>query len=323
MRKLTFLITVAAVLYSGYWFVGSSTIEDGARQGLEDLRNAGWQVDYDDLSTVGFPSRFDTTVTALTLESPDAGLALTAPFVQVFALSYQPNKVIAVAPSDFAVTRYGIPFAVTDDRLRASAAVRPNTALELSDLTVEAHGVTVTSPDLGRLTLERGLAALRGVDDVPNTYDAYLDMSALAGGSRNDGLPSRVERFVFDARVVTDRPLDRHGFDGTGRWPSLRGIELRQMALDLPDMSVTASGTLTIDDLGIPDGRITLRTAEWRQLIDYLVAADVIDDGMRRTVRNVAQTLAAGGGELVLPVAFDNGFMSVGPLPLGPAPRFP
>lgn len=324
MRKLTFLVVILAALYGGYWFVGSRAIENGARQGLADLRADGWDVRYTDLATAGFPSRFDTTATDLSLRSPDGLTGWDGPFVQVFALSYQPNKVIAALPQDFVLTVAGDDYAFTNDRLRASGAVRANSDLALSDITLEADQLAVTSTPLGQMTLNRGLLALRAVRDMPNRYDAYLELTDLAQNRpilMQGQLPDRIERFVFDGAMTFDRPLDRHGFDGSGPEPALREVDLRNMALDVADMSLTASGKLTVDALGVPDGRITFRTAQWRQLIDYLVAFEVIDPGMQRTVTNVAQAMAAGGGELALPLSFQNGFMSIGPLPLGPAPR--
>ena len=324
MRKLTFLVVILAALYGGYWFFGSRAIENSARQGLVDLQADGWDVRYSDLSTAGFPSRFDTTVTDLSLRSPDGLTGWNGPFVQVFALSYQPNKVIAALPQDFVLTVAGDDYAFTSDRLRASGAVRANSALALADITLEADQLAVSSARLGQITLNRGLAALRAVRDMPNRYDTYLELNDLARETPllvRDRLPDRLERFVFDGAMTFDRPLDRHGFDGTGPEPALREVDLRNMALDVADMSLTASGQLTVDALGVPDGRITFRTAQWRQLIDYLVVAGVIEPGMRRTVTNVAQAMAAGGGELALPLSFQNGFMSIGPLPLGPAPR--
>ena len=320
MRKLTFLVVILAALYGSYWVVGSRAIENGARQGLADLQADGWDVRYSDLATIGFPSRFDTTVTDLSLRSPDGLTGWEGPFVQVFALSYQPNKVIAVLPRDFIVTMGGDAFMVVNDRLRASGAVRASSDLALSDITVEADQLAVSSARLGQITLNRGLAAVRAVPDMPNRYDTYLELTTLAQDRpilMQDQLPDRIERFVFDGALTFDRPLDRHGFDGTGPEPALREVDLRNMALDVADMSLTASGTLTVDALGVPDGRITFRTAQWRQLVDYLVVAGVIDPGMQRTVTNVAQAMASGGGELALPLSFQNGFMSIGPLPLG------
>lgn len=321
MRKLTFLVLILAAIYAGYWFAGARAIQDNANKALDDLRQAGWDVDYSNLETVGFPSRFDTTVTDLLLASADGQIAWRGPFLQVFALSYQPNRIIAALPQNFDMEIGGQPVAVENDRLRLSASVKASTDLALSDITVEADRAAITSPVTGLIRFDRALAALRPSQQTENTYDAYLEVNQLSLADIAPQLPDTIIRLSVDGALSLDRPLDRHTFTSADTAPMLRALDLRNLTLDLPDMSLTAIGQIDIDALGVPEGRITFRTAEWRKLIDYLVAADVITTDMRRTVSNVAQAMVAGGDVLALPVTFQNGFMSVGPVPLGPAPR--
>lgn len=321
MRKLTFLVIVLAGIYASYWFVGARAIENNAVKALADLRQAGWDVAYRDLETVGFPSRFDTTVTDLSLVSGDGQIAWRGPFVQIFALSYQPNKIIAALPQNFEMDLQSQRIAVANDRLRLSGAVTASTDLALSDITVEAAQVAIRSPVAGVIRFDRALAALRQSQQVADTYDTYLEVNQLTLADVAAQWPDTIIRLAIDGAVSFDRPLDRHVLSGSDAEPALRAVDLRNLTMDLPDMSLTATGQVTIDALGVPEGRITFRTAQWRRLIDYLVAADVIAPDMQRTVTNVAQAMVAGGDVLALPVTFQNGFMSVGPLPLGPAPR--
>ncbi|WP_439153829.1 DUF2125 domain-containing protein [Yoonia sp.] len=321
MRKLTFLVIILAGIYASYWFVGARAIESNAVKALADLRQAGWDVAYRDLETVGFPSRFDTTVTDLEVVSGDGQIAWRGPFLQVFALSYQPNMFIAAFPQTFEMDLQGQRFGVENDRLRLSGAVTASTDLALSDITVEAAQVAITSPVAGVIRFDRALTALRQSQEGADIYDIYLEVNQLTLADIAGQLPDTITRLAIDGAVSFDRPLDRHAFSGSGAEPALRAVDLRNLTMDVPDMSLTATGQIDIDALGVPDGRITFRTAQWRRLIDYLVVADVIDPDMRRTVTNVAQAMAAGGDVLTLPVTFQNGFMSVGPIPVGPAPR--
>lgn len=321
MQKLTFLVLFLAALYGGYWFVGARAIENSADTALADLRAAGWDVSYHSLETVGFPSRFDTTVTELALVSGDGRIAWRGPFVQVFALAYQPNRIIAALPQDFDMVVQGQPVAVATERLRLSSSVRANTDLALADITVEADKGAITSPVAGLIRFDRALAALRQSLQTADTYDTYLEVSQMSLADVVDPLPDTITRLVVDGALSFDQPLDRHALAGAGAEPALRAVELRNLTMTTPDMSLTATGQITIDVLGVPEGRITFRTAEWRRLIDDLVAAGVIAPDMRRTVTNVAQAMAAGDDVLALPLSFQNGFMSFGPVPLGPAPR--
>ncbi|WP_439117971.1 DUF2125 domain-containing protein, partial [Nereida ignava] len=87
MRWIIGACLAAAVLWAGYWFVGSTAAERGAKAWFADRSAQGWVADYDSIETRGFPSRFDTTINALELADPRTGWAWSAPFFQVFALS--------------------------------------------------------------------------------------------------------------------------------------------------------------------------------------------------------------------------------------------
>jgi hypothetical protein len=52
------------------------------------------------------------------------------------------------------------------------------------------------------------------------------------------------------------------------------------------------------------------------------VQAEIIDQTVVRTVKNMAMLMAGGSADLSVPVSFQNGMMSLGPIPAGPAPRF-
>ena len=122
MRTLFVVVALLAALYGGYWFIGQSQIERRAEAALADLEARGWDVAYSDLSTTGFPSRFDTTVSDIALTSPDGGIAWAAPFVQVFALSYRPNRIIAAWPDMQSLAVGGQRLDIAAQGLRASAS---------------------------------------------------------------------------------------------------------------------------------------------------------------------------------------------------------
>ncbi|MEZ5866970.1 MAG: DUF2125 domain-containing protein [Defluviimonas denitrificans] len=70
---------------------------------------------------------------------------------------------------------------------------------------------------------------------------------------------------------------------------------------------------------------IQLRLANWRDLPPLLVALGVIAEAeapaLTRTMGQLA-LLSGGTGDLSLPLSFTGGWVALGPLPLGPAPRF-
>ena len=85
---------MASALWGGYWFIGSAGFEKGLAAWFDERRSAGWVADYSDIKTRGFPNRFDTTISDLELADTRAGLAWSAPFFQIFTLSYRPNHIV-------------------------------------------------------------------------------------------------------------------------------------------------------------------------------------------------------------------------------------
>ncbi len=323
MKRLTYLVLFIAAIYSGYWFWGSRTVADTAMDGIAAAREEGWQIAYTDLNTVGFPSRFDTTISELAVIPPDGLWSWQAPFLQVFALSYQPNNIIAAFPPNQSLRIGDETLQIAADGLRASGGVRANTDLSFKAATVESGRATVTS-DLGwTATLDRVLLALRETADTPRSYDFYAnaDQIVLPDGfveafDRDGTLTDQITGVAIDGSVLLDQPLDRHAVE-----PLPEAIELRSFTLDWGRIALSAKGDVTIDPAGIPGGRITFKTAEWRPLIDLAVNAGWIQPGVVPTVTNLANAMADDGGVLELPISFQSGFMSLGPLPLGPAPR--
>lgn len=328
MRRLTYFVLLLAGLYSGYWFIGQSAVERGVRDAITQARADGWQISYGRLDTIGFPSRFDTTITEPVLSPPDGVWRWDAPFLQVFALSYQPNRIIAAFSNEQALRVGAETVQISSSGLRLSAGVKAATDLAFDAATAEV-GASMFASDAGwDASLQRALIAVRAQAHVDAAYDVYLgaDQLQLPDGvvaqiDPNRQLGQTVSRVVVDSAITLDYPLDRHTFDGTGPTPRATKFVLRELIVDWGDVTVRGSGRFDIDATGVLDGRITLVSAEWRQMIDLLVVANVIDAGIAPTVTNLASAMAAADGTLDLPVLFRDGTMFLGPIPIGPAPR--
>ena len=81
------------------------------------------------------------------------------------------------------------------------------------------------------------------------------------------------------------------------------------------------SGDIAIDAAGMPTGVIMLRTRQWQTVIDLLITSGTIDAGLAQTVTRLAGFLVDGNGVLNIPLAFQDGIMLAGPMPIGPVPR--
>ncbi|PUB17299.1 DUF2125 domain-containing protein [Yoonia sediminilitoris] len=323
MKRLTLLVLIVSAIYSTYWFVGANTVESRAVESIALARSEGWDIAYDTIKTIGFPSRFDTTIDAPNVTPPDARWTWQAPFLQVFALSYQPNKIIAAFPNSQRLQLPTQKLSLTSDELRVSAGVRPNADLSFDALTTEGAGVSVSS-DIGwSIALQNALIALRNTPDMDKSYDAYAQINNLSLPSeflkqlnQGNNLPAKIDSITINSQLGLNQTLDRHTKN-----PQLQSITLENAQIVWGTLSVRAEGRVDIDSTGVPTGRITLITQDWRTMIDILVSMGQVQPGIAETLRNMAGGLANDAGVLELPVSFGNGFMSLGPIPLGPAPR--
>lgn len=326
MRKLTIIVVILAALYGGYWMVGSRSVSNGAQSAIAQMQDQGWQIDVADLSTKGFPSRFDTTLSDLVLAPPARNWRYSAPFVQSFALSYAPNEVIAVLPDTQTLDLPGQSLTITADKLRGRTKVAASTDLTYQGFTAEGDNIAVASNLDWSLDVTRLLVAMRPSINGPASYDLYGELLDITLGEGLDtarqGIPAKIEAIKADAVITLDKPLNRATFMAIETDPVVpTALNVKDMSLTWGDVRLRANGDLTIQD-GIPTGRITVTVANWEQVIAALTQSGVLDPNLTATYRNVAGLLAGGGDTLDVPLIFRDGFVSAGPLPLGPAPRF-
>ncbi|MFZ3580908.1 DUF2125 domain-containing protein [Loktanella sp. DJP18] len=317
MKLLLTVVLVVAALYAGYWVLASRGLDGGLRNGIAAAEAQGWRIETESLTTGGFPSRFDVTARELSVTSPDGTFVWQTPWVETAALSYRPNKVIAVFAPSQTVTVGPQIIAVNADGLRASFAVAATTALGFDTMTAEAQGLTVTTAAGTGLSAGKSLLALRALDPQPNTYEGFLSLDDLVTVAGLPGLPAGAARLTTDATMVLDRPLDRHAMMPAR--PLIQELTLNSLDLTWGDLRLTGSGALTVDAAGLPTGQIALKAKGWDTVVDLLAATGAIAPQSVQTIRTMAGLLSADD-TLSLPLTFANGGMALGPIPLGSAP---
>ncbi|MCB2103520.1 DUF2125 domain-containing protein [Albidovulum sp.] len=324
MRRLLTLTAVLAALYGGYWFVGSRAVLSGVETALGQLRDKG-RVNYASVGLVGFPSRFDLTVEAPELHGADFTWA--APFLQVFALSYKPNQIIAVWPHEQSVTVAGQRIDLASEDMRASALFGAANALPLDHAQLVAKAPAVTSPGGWSATAAEARFASQSAGEDGRRHRIGVEvtdiaLSGIAAAAGSDvPLPATVERVWLDAALDFDRPLDRFAGDTP---PRLASADITGARIVWGAMELSAEGQIEVTASGAPEGQIAVTATEWRQmlttardlgLVPAQEAANIerMLDGLSRTTKDPAR--------VSLPFTFKEGLVYLGPFPLGPAPR--
>lgn len=325
MRALVWVLVAAAVTWGGYWFVGARALENGAQAWFQDQAGAGWLAERSSLSVSGFPNRFDLTVNDLRLADPETGFGWTAPFVQVLSLSYKPWHVIAALPNLQQVQTPEQDLSVASDRLQGSIVVVPGTNLILDRVTLVGDALRITS-DLGwTVGVDTLRFATKQAAPGGTMHEIGVELLGLMPDARITSalpqLPGKLDRLHLDAVVTLTAPLDRNA--GKSR-PQALQIDLKDLQLAWGPLVLTGTGSVQSGSGGLAEGRVGLTLRNWREAIPLAVAAGLITAEVAPTWQNMFALLAAQSGDpadLDLPLVFAKGRMSLGPLPLGPAPR--
>lgn len=328
MRKLIAAVVVLAALYAGYWTVGRAQITSRGEAALSRIDAGPLDLSYDDFSVRGFPSRFDTTLTEPRLVDPAADWAWAAPWLQVFALSYRPNEVILLFPTEQQIALGDEVMTLHTADMRASARVRANTALSFAAATLDVANPRLRTSEGVELAMGRLLIAARHAA-AETAYDVYAEASGVvlpdalrAALDPSGTLPPLIRELKFDGVATLSAPLDRHAFEGGAI--RLDALDLRQLTVSWGDIRLSAEGAVAADAAGLAEGELVLTARAWRQALALVEAAGALTESAVLTYTAMAQTLDETPDDpetLVLTFRFEAGRFLLGDLPIGDAPR--
>lgn len=328
MRILTGLVLGLFVLWGGWWFLASRTEHRAAVAFFADRRAEGLTADYSSLGVAGFPNRLDLTVNDVVLGDPARGITWRAPFAQLLALSYNPYHFIAALPHRQEVATPVGTFSITSTRMEASLRMVPGLAFALDEFVgvVEQPGLTASAG--WQVTADSMRVATRRVPDravaqeIGAEADHITPNPALKAMLDPAGaLPATLDQIYLDAEAGFDAAIDRHA---ATRPPHLTVLTLKDAHVGWGPMLLSATGKITVDADGAPDGRIAIRAKNWKGMVPVAVGLGLLRPELAQTVENMLAELAKGSPDptvVELPLEFQKGWMSLGPLPLGPAPR--
>lgn len=320
MRVLLWVTVIAAVLWSGYWLIGSRAVERGTEGWFAGQAALGITAGNGGIAVRGFPNRFDLTVTAPSLADPQSGTGWSAPFAQVFAMTWKPWHLIAALPEGQVITLPGQTLTLGGQGMRGSLLLHPSGDLGLQEAVVEGSEVRLGSTLGWNLAVGRIVASMAEDATRANAYRIGLAAKALRPASAAPGLPEEVEAVHLDATLQLSAPL---GFAVAASAPMVQEITLREGRLVWGGLRIAAEGRLVAGAAGLAEGTITIRVEGWRELPGALVALGLVPEELRLTFARGAEQLAAEGADpqvLVLPLVLAEGRMRLGPIPLGPAP---
>ena len=311
VKKLLFAVIVAALAWSGFWFVSVHFERKAIDSWMEARRAEGWTATYEDISFQGFPNRVDARLSGLVLESPE-GLRWETPFVDIYRLVYNFGHEIVAFPPQMSLTTELGETEITSDGMRASF-------IHEGDIVVRANFESKTLNLTGATTAAlAGLTASLTRDEGEDTsYRIAVGADAIAssGGRVADAIR-------LDAGFDTDLPL-RVGKQA-GPHPQPMRVNLRLAEYKVDDLQLKVAGDVDVDDDGRLDGQVTVKAVNWREMIDMARQSGQLPEGMAKALEDGLGLVAGLSGNrdtLDLPLTLDRGVARLGPIPLGEAPR--
>jgi hypothetical protein len=327
-RLLTAGVSLAA-LASAAWF-GWAALTERAVTGWLDAREAeGWVVTRQEVAVSGFPAEFVTRFTDLSLADPATGLVWSAPEFTLRQAAFDPGRVEAVWPETHTLASPFERLTITAGELASALDLRPaaNLALDASqtrmrDLAIDSSLGWRSHLAEGRIEMirEDGATAryaigFRATDlSPPQEIADLLDPAGL--------LPEAIPVVLSDAVVTFDRPWDLSSIEVARPQPTR--IDLSEARAEWGDLMLRMSGALDVDAEGRATGEIAIRAQNWPAMLDMAERTGLLGQGLRSSVETGLGFLAGLSGrreDLDVTLRLDDGFMFLGPLPIGEGPR--
>lgn len=325
MRAVMVMMLVLGVVWGGYWVAGSMALQKGAEAWFGAQAARGFIATNSRIAVHGFPNRFDLTVSDVHLADPVSGYGWDAAFAQVFSMTWKPWHLIAALPNAQTFTLPDQTIALASTKLQASLKLVPGTSMALDGVVVDGADLVATS-SLGWVVMAtRAELATRQDVSVANGHEVNLTVTglvpdaALVAGAGD--LPAVIEMATADLVAGFSVPIDR--FANETR-PQVTALTIKDAQVRWGDLVITAKGAVVADADGLAEGRVDIHIKNWRKLLPPAVAMGLIKAEVTPTVENMMALMAGQSGDgtaIDLPLVMKAGRMSLGPIPLGPAPR--
>lgn len=324
------LIVAGLAAYGLMWRATANGVRDSIVQFQAAQRSLGREVSWDSLDVTGFPYRVEGVVNTLRYTAPDQGNAWTA------------DKIV-VHMQPLALGRISVSFEGQQRYFYARE--------RLIDTDVHANKATVTlSPNgEGRERIDvdvKGLTGRATFDDVKlnfivNDATGGIDVAKAhtPGGMPRIEVTARLQNVALRGALAVNLPLGPSiqliDIDAGAKLPlhlpepslsALLGawrrtgtpVDLRRFDLDWGGVTLSASGTFTLDTHSLPEGRFNVRIGNHPRVLEILEESGWINAEMRGTLKRALDALAFVSPDqqrrVSLPVRIADGNVYLGPV---------
>lgn len=330
MRRFIWIPLFLATLWCIWWAVFGWGLKSGLDAWFEGRRHEGWQADYASLELRGFPMRVSADMTDIVLADTQSGLVMNLPRLRIGAPTHWPGDVTLVLPND------PIEFLTPDGSVALQIAegiadleLHPGPSLELEGVSALAGSWSVLSNKEALLSAQDLTLTVQQASGSPELYEFLANTKELRPGDiprsvlrLPDDWPVAFDTFKINATVAFDKPWDISALEKSRPQPRTIKVTLAEAAWS--DLRLFFAADLSVDDLGVPTGTINIQAENWQVMLDLAERTGTLPSGLRQQAESGLSALAGFSGD---PTALDvqmnlrGGFMFVGFIPIGPAPK--
>lgn len=317
MRKLI----VLGLILAGVWGLGAFGVTRGVDAALNALRTEGWTIEATPEIALS-PALMGSSIGPVSAISPAGWWRGETDNITVGLRSLAPTTLQTTISAPATIGAANAPVTLTDGVITANlrVGVRSNAPVRLFELSSARASLEGALPIKGwdqfefeALEIADGQFALTGqLAQVP------LSDQLRASIDPNGAHPPAIESIALVGSVTFDGPFSLA--DDTPRY--LTQINIDTFTTTWGDVALAANGTLDIDANGVPTGVLTFNITGANTIIDLLTETGAIPREVAPNYRAVVAGMTAADGTLALPITLRGGRMSVGFIPLGPAPIF-
>lgn len=330
MRRLIWIALFLAILWCAWWATFGWGLKSALDVWFEDRRSAGWQADYASLDLRGFPMHVRADLDDIILADTASGLVVTLPDLSIGAPTHWPGDVTLKFPNDpisFASPQGQSSLTLSD--ATAEMRLHPGPSLELEKISSVSNAWSVSS-SVGSLVSARNLTlTMDQISTAPQSYRFVAEAADLRPGNIPraalripEDWPLTFDTFTLDGEVSFDKPWDISAIESARPQPT--SIKLKLAEAQWSDLRLFFAADLEVDAEGIPTGTINVQAENWEVMLDLAERSGLLPSALREQAASGLGTLARFSGD---PTALDvqmnlkGGFMFVGFIPIGPAPK--
>lgn len=330
MRRVIWLIVWAAVVWSGWWALATIGAVRGIDGWLTARQAEGWQAETTAIAFDGYPADIQITLKDLALADPDTGVALESSKLTLLAPAWDPGNVTLVLPDDpiLLASPEGQNQLLTQNA-QARLHVKTNKSLALETMQANADAWLLEAAAGDALAGSASRVLITQDEEDASQYQFELDVDALRPGtvpraalSIPQDWPVAFDQFTLTSTVTFDRPWDITALEVSR--PQPRRIAVQQAEALWGELQLRFAAALDVDAAGAASGTVSLQARNWRAMLNLAEKSGALPAAIRPQIEQALSTFASLSGNsetLDLTLTLRDGFISLGFIPLGEAPR--